>query len=348
MKILITGNLGYIGPVLSEYLNKNYLIGYDAGFFHKNSIFKKNKKDKNINNQIFGDIRKIKKKDLNKVDAVIHLAAISNDPMGNQFIKATEEINVIATKRLIKLCIASKVKSFVFASSCSTYGNSARKNNPKKEFSFLNPLTYYAKSKVKIENFAKKINLKNMNFTSLRFSTACGVSSKIRMDLVMNDFVASAVANKEINLLSNGKSWRPLIDVKDMCKAMAWAVKRKFDKKNQYLCLNVGRNQNNILISQLAYLVKKQFKGKIKVNLNKQGEVDKRSYKVNFDKYNKLVEKKYKITTSLETSIKNLKKFMIKNKFKTKNFRESKFSRLFFLKKLIKEKKINKNLYWLN
>ena len=116
MNILIIGHAGYIGPVLVDQLlkNKDYTLkGIDTEYFKKKNLFK-DKKYKNLKN-VFKDVRKISQTDLKNIDAIVYLAAISNDPMGNQFIKATEEINVIATKRLIKLCIASKVKSFVFA-----------------------------------------------------------------------------------------------------------------------------------------------------------------------------------------------------------------------------------------
>lgn len=352
MKLLITGNLGYVGTELTKYLknkNKNKkikIIGFDNGIF-EHCIFSKISPKPNVDIQIYSDLRNISAEHLNGIDAVVHLAAISNDPMGNKFKKITKDINFYATKKIINLAIKHKVKKFIFASSCSMYGNSLRNNEiAKNEKSKLRPLTAYAKSKVLIEKYIYKKRNNHTAFTCLRFSTACGVSDRLRLDLVVNDFVASAISRKKIELLSDGSSWRPLIDVKDMCKAIEWSILKKVSKNNEPLFLNVGTDKNNILIKDLAKLVQNIFKNKIKVKFNKNKIFDDRSYKVDFSLYKKLVPKKFHPSVGIDQSVKQIKDFLNFNKFKIKNFRQSKFSRLYYLNYLIEKNKLSKKIIW--
>jgi nucleoside-diphosphate-sugar epimerase len=344
--ILITGNQGYIGVELVKYLkkkNKNiFLLGYDTGYFKKNWFLKpKIKKNNKVNFQIQKDLRAKNFKTLErfKIDSIIHLSAVSNDPMGNSFKKPTREINTIYTKKLIDWAKGNNVKKFVFASSCSVYGFS-KKNC--KENSATNPLTEYAKSKLEIEKYLKKETNKNFKAVSLRFSTACGASDMLRLDLVLNDFVANAIASKEIKLLSDGNALRPLIDVIDMIKAFEWA--EKYNKKN-FISLNVGNDKMNYKIVELAYQVKKYLPAS-KISINREN-IDNRSYKVDFSLYKKLFSG-YSKMKNINYSIKNLIKILKIKKFKNKNFRLGSHMRLVSLKKQIKEKKIDKNLKILN
>src|SRR6185295_2373615 len=145
---------------------------------------------------------------------IIHLAAISNDPMGNKFEKVTLDINHAATIALAEKAKKAGVKHFVFASSCSVYGFA--EGGPRNEESPLDPLTAYARGKVQSEKDLKAMASKNFAVTCLRFATACGMSERLRLDLVLNDFVASAIATGQILILSDGTPWRPLISVDNM------------------------------------------------------------------------------------------------------------------------------------
>lgn len=344
MRLLITGNLGYIGTELTAYLKKKYkkyyIIGYDTGFFKKNLIKSNNYSySSKVDYQIDKDIRKLNKKDLNGIDAIIHLAALSNDPIGKKYQRLTKIINLDASKKLFNLASQKNVKKFIFASSCSVYGLGG--NKAKLENSSLSPLTDYAKSKIYFEKYAKKRNNK-IEFTSLRYSTACGVSSRIRLDLVLNDFVASALLNNKIELLSKGDAWRPLIDVHDMCRSIDWALQRS-GKKN--IIVNVGKNSNNIKIINLAKKVQKYFP-KLKLVINKKALSDKRSYKVDFSFFKKIAPR-YQPIKTLDQTIIELKKFL-KNKNIKKKFRESNLIRLRKLDNLQKKKQISKNLFWIH
>lgn len=344
-KILITGNLGYVGVVLAKYLKKKkknlFLIGYDVGYFNNNWFLKSESKKKYVDYQIRTDIRDQNFKELEKfkIDTIIHLAAVSNDPMGNFFKRPTREINTIYSKKLIDWAKRNSIKKFIFASSCSVYGFSKKICG---ENSKTNPLTEYAKSKLSIENYLKKNSNSNFKAVTLRFSTACGASDMLRLDLVLNDFVANAIALKKIRLLSDGNALRPLIDVIDMVKAFYWAY--QYNRKN-FLCVNVGNEKMNYKIVELAYLVKKYLRN-AKISINK-AKADSRSYKVNFSKYKRLFSG-YSKMKDAEYSVTNLIKMIRKTKFKNKNFRSGKFMRFVSLKKQISEKKISKNLRILN
>ena len=215
MRILITGSMGYVGPILTRHLRQKFpdaeLIGFDTAFFAHNLTGAARLPESLLDRVHFGDIRNFPPELLDGVDAVVHLAAISNDPMGKEFEGVTEAINEKASVALAQMAEQRGVGRFVFASSCSIYG--AAEGRPKRESDALNPLTAYARSKVAMENALRASNAGEMTVTCLRFATACGMSDRLRLDLVLNDFVASALATGEITVLSDGTPWRPLIDV---------------------------------------------------------------------------------------------------------------------------------------
>jgi nucleoside-diphosphate-sugar epimerase len=337
MNLLITGNKGYVGSFLTLFLkNKNYKIfGFDSCFF-KNNLVEKVKNDF-TQKQYKEDIRYLNEHHLENIDTVIHLCGLSNDPIGKRFEKVTDEINYQSSVKLFKLALKNNVKKFIFASSCSSYGFGG--NFSKTENSKINPLTAYAKSKVKFEKFLEKNKSKKIDIIILRFATACGVSPRLRLDLVLNDFVYSAVRNKKILIKSNGKPLRPLIDLEDMCKIIKWAI---HFKRKSFFIVNSGSNINNYSVYEIAMKVKKIFKHKIQIELNDKLPDDKRSYKVNFNKLkNNYPGFKPK---SLKKTILELK--VLCKKIVKKNKQKDNLIRLYYLRKLIKSGKLNKQLFW--
>jgi nucleoside-diphosphate-sugar epimerase len=161
---------------------------------------------------------------LEDVDAVVHLAAVSNDPIGNVYDEVTLAVNHKATVCLARDAKAAGARSFVLASSCSIYGVSG--DEVATEESPARPLTPYARSKWLAEQDLDQLADDGLSVTSLRFGTACGMSDRLRLDHVLNDFVASAIASQTITILSDGTPWRPLIHVSDMARAIEWAVSR--------------------------------------------------------------------------------------------------------------------------
>jgi len=341
-KILITGHLGYIGSPLIKFLKQNYpnckLIGFDTGYFSSDNL--STPPEILLDKEYIGDIRTIDENILKEIDTIIHLAAISNDPISNQFENITYDINYLASINLAKKSKLHGVKNFIFASSCSIYGfdDSGDVN----EKSNINPLTPYAKSKRLTEQDLEKLVDGNFKVTCLRFATACGMSDRLRLDLVLNDFVASAYVNNKIEILSDGTPWRPLINVKDMARAILWAINREGD---DYLVINVGSNEWNYQVKELAKLIQIHMP-QIEIIINENASPDKRSYKVNFDKFAKLAPKyapKIDINQTILELIQGLKDF----NFNNLEFRKSNLIRLNKINWLKENNLINNNLNWI-
>lgn len=338
--------MGYIGPILTAVLRENfvdaYIIGYDSGFYAHcltaASVFP----EVNVDLQYFGDVRNIPDNLLDGVDAVVHMAAISNDPMGNKFEQITNDINFNASINLAKRAIEKGVERFVFASSCSMYGFS--EGGARREGDELNPLTAYARSKASTENALEELDLHNATVTALRFSTACGMSTRLRLDLVLNDFVACAMTSKKITVLSDGSPWRPLIDVKDMARAIVWALTRNPLDAGRYLAINVGSDDRNYQVKDLAQAVADVVPGTT-VSINKDAPPDRRSYSVNFSLFKNLAPY-HQPQVSLEKTITELINGMRTINFKEENFRVSEFMRLKVLENHMSAGRLNSELYW--
>jgi nucleoside-diphosphate-sugar epimerase len=346
MKIIIAGNQGYVGPSVTNQLRATFpqaeLIGFDIGYFAHCLANPKHSPEVKLNAQVYGDIRRFPEHLLKDVDAVLDLAAISNDPMGNKYEEVTMDVNYRAAVNLARLCKENGVKKFVYASSCSMYG--AASEYPKKEEDELNPLTAYARSKVAAEKELEPLADDNFTVTCLRFATACGFTNRLRLDLVLNDFVAGALVNKEIGILSDGSPWRPMINTKDMARAFEWGVLREKSTGGSFLAVNTGSNEWNNQIKPLAEAVAAQIPG-VRVSVNKDAAPDKRSYRVNFDLYKSLAPDHQPIW-DLESTIREIKDNLLEMKFNDPNFRESSLIRLKVLKYLQDNGLINDNLEW--
>jgi nucleoside-diphosphate-sugar epimerase len=346
MKILITGNMGYVGPGVVSHLHQCYpnaeLIGFDSGYFAHCLTNVNYLPETKLTRQVFGDVRNFDSEILNGVDSVVYLAAISNDPMGNLFEDVTMDINYRAA---IKIAISAKergVKSFVFASSCSVYG--AAVDNAKVESDSLNPLTAYARSKIAAETDLEPLADSNFKITCLRFATACGFSNRLRLDLVINDFVAGAVTSKRIDILSDGTPWRPLINVLDMARAIEWAIIRKPENGGNFLAINTGSNNWNYQVKELAEVVAEVVEG-CKVTVNADAPPDKRSYRVNFDLYKKLAPD-HQPQFQLKPTIANLYESLVEMGFNDSNYRKSALMRLNVINQLKLNKILDEKLYW--
>lgn len=341
-RVLILGNLGYVGSELIKQLRTAhpdyYLAGFDTGFFSRFLTTDLFSADSFLNCQIYGDVRKTDELDLSQYDSIVALAAISNDPIGNKFEEVTLSVNCNSIVKIAKKAKTMGVKSFVFASSCSVYGCSDE--GERTEMSEVNPLTAYAKSKVNTENHLREFASNDFKVTCLRFATACGMSDRLRLDLVLNDFVASAIANNHIEILSDGTSWRPLINVKDMSLAIDWAMHRKGDA---FVIVNAGSNEWNFKVKELAEAVKEIFPD-ISISINKNAVQDKRSYRVNFDKFKKLAPE-HQPRYTLIKSIIELKEGLEKINFCDKEFRKSNYIRLNVINQLINRNIIDNNLF---
>jgi nucleoside-diphosphate-sugar epimerase len=337
MKILITGNLGYVGSELVKVLRRKYpdaiIVGYDIGFYAKQLTNKVFAPEIYIDQQIYGDVRNFPEEILEGVDTVVQLAAISNDPIGNKFEEVTLEVNHKAVVNIAKKAKKKGVKSIVFASSCSVYGFA--EEDARTETSQVNPLTAYAKSKVRAEKDLEDLADDNFKITCLRFATACGMSDRLRLDLVLNDFVAGAISAREISILSDGTPWRPLINVRDMARAIVWAHERDASNGGNYVVVNTGSNQWNYQVKELAYEINKILP-EINVSVNKDAQPDKRSYKVSFNKFKSLApdnQPEYNLNNTISDLIDGLSEI----NFNDKNFRQSRLVRLFVVNELLEK-----------
>mgnify|MGYP001313073734 CR=1 FL=1 len=346
MKILITGNLGYVGPLVVESLRSSYpdarLVGFDIGYFAHTLTTVSRSPEALLDVQYYGDVRRFPDELLQDIDVVVYLAAISNDPMGKEFEEITLDVNCKSAVRLARAAKEKGVKSFVFASSCSVYGFA--ESGLRTEDSELSPLTAYAKSKINAEQGLQHIANDDFCITSLRFSTACGFSSRLRLDLVLNDFVASAVTTGKIEILSDGTSWRPLIHVKDMAQAIEWAITRSIKRGGPFLAVNAGSNEWNYQVKELAEAVQRVIPD-VAMSINPDAVPDKRSYQVNFNLFKSLAPD-FIPKVILEDAVNDLHSGLGSIGFSDDNFRSSNLMRLNMLKNHKKSGRLNEQLEW--
>ncbi len=346
MKILVIGNMGYVGPGTVSQLRETYpnaeIIGFDIGYFANHLTNTDFLPEVKLDKQIIGDVRQFPAELLEGVDAITYLAAISNDPMGAQYEEVTMDVNYRSAVRIAKMARKAGVKKFVYASSCSIYG--AADDYAKTETDTLNPLTAYARSKVAAEKELEPLASKDFTITCLRFATACGMSNRLRLDLVLNDFVAGAIISKEINILSDGTPWRPLINVLDMALAFEWGIGRKASNGGEFLIVNTGTSSWNYQVKELAEAVGSIVPG-CNVTVKTDAPPDKRSYRVNFDLYKKLAPN-HQPKHDLYATIKELYESISAMQMTDPNFRDSKFMRLKILAGLRESGYLDENLRW--
>jgi nucleoside-diphosphate-sugar epimerase len=346
MRILITGNMGYVGPVLARHLRDRFpdaeLIGFDNGLFAHCLTTTGPLPETALDAQHFGDVREMPDALFEGCDAVVHLAAISNDPMGNRFEAVTEAINQDASLRVADQAHRAGVRAFVFASSCSVYGFA--ESGARREGDALNPLTAYARSKVGTEEGLRQRDLSGMTTTCLRFATACGMSDRCRLDLVLNDFVAGALASGEITVLSDGTPWRPLIDVRDMARAIEWAITRRPEQGGAFLVLNAGSDDRNHQVRELAEAVARAVPG-TRVSINTAAPPDRRSYRVDFSLFRGLAPD-HQPRENLAASIGGLVAGLRGTGFADRDFRDSGKIRLKTLSAHLEAGRLSPDLRW--
>jgi nucleoside-diphosphate-sugar epimerase len=346
MRVLITGNMGYVGPVVLRHLKARVpdieISGYDTGFFAHCLTTREGLPEICLREQVFGDVRDLPERLLESVDAVVHLAAISNDPMGKQFETPTEDINYRASVAVAERARDAGVKHFVFASSCSVYGFA--EGGPRRESDPLNPLTAYSRSKIATEEALAQMDAGDMVVTCLRFATACGMSDRLRLDLVLNDFVACALANGEISVLSDGSPWRPLIDVSDMARAIEWAISRSPENGGRFLAVNAGSDDWNFQVRDLAEAVAAELPG-IRISINHDAPPDKRSYRVDFSLFRALAPN-HQPRMTLPESVRMIRDGLQAIGFGDRDFRDSQWIRLHVLDRHMSEGRLSSELRW--
>ena len=346
MRILVTGNMGYVGPAVVRHFREQYpsatIDGFDNGYFAHCLTGVVELPERKLDSQSYGDVRDLDENVLKDYDVVVHLAAVSNDPMGSRFAAVTRAINQDTSARIGRAAAAAGVRNFVFASSCSVYG--VAEGGPRREGDPLNPVTDYAASKIGTETELEAID-GDMVVTCLRFATACGMSDRLRLDLVLNDFVACALATGEITVLSDGTPWRPLIDTADMARAIDWGATRTAANGGRFLVVNAGIDTANYQVRDLANAVAAAVPGTT-VNINTDAPADSRSYQVDFSKFVALAPHHLPQVT-LAQSIDELVTGLRRMGFADPDFRSSPLIRLRILQDHIASGRLSESLRWL-
>lgn len=278
MKIMLTGSRGYIGTVMAPMLVRagHEVVGVDTDLYRRSTF---GAWDESIRT-IVKDVRELEAAEVRGFDAVVHLAALSNDPLGDLNSQLTYDINHRASVRLAALAKEAGVPRFVFASSCSNYG--AAGDAPVSEESELHPVTAYGISKVRVEQDVGKLADEHFSPTFLRCATAYGASPRLRFDVVLNNLVAWAFASGKVFLKSDGTPWRPIVHIEDISRAFLAALEAPREVVHGQ-AFNVGRNDQNYRIREIAEIVKETVPG-CEISFAADAGPDKRNYRADFTK----------------------------------------------------------------
>ncbi|MDR1840324.1 MAG: NAD(P)-dependent oxidoreductase [Holophagales bacterium] len=338
-RILVTGNLGYIGSTMVPILvDAGYeATGFDAGYYEDCYLVEQKQK---LKRQIKKDLRDVTVDDLAGIDCVIHLAGLSNDPLGEFNPTLTHEINYAATMKLAECARQAGVRRFLYVSSQSVYGVSDTSREVDEDGE-KNPITAYAKTKWQCECDLKPLCSDDFVIAYLRPATAYGASPNLRTDIVFNQFVAYAFTNKLIEIKSDGSPWRPMTHIRDITAAFMACIETPAALiKNQ--AFNVGTPDNNYTVRDLATAAQKCVKG---AELTFTGEhTDSRSYRVSSNKLLTALKDYYKPQWSIEKGGDELMAFYNDVKFNKEIFNGDKTVRLKCLKRRIEQGTLDENL----
>ena len=323
MKVMVTGERGYIGSVLVPILKeKGYeVVGYDSGYFSENLLEQFDEDYLKITK----DIRDITREDLKGVDAIIHLAGLSNDPLGEFSPELTEDINCHGTTRLAEMAKDVGVSRFVYASSQSMYGISDTCNELDEDDSEKNPVTAYAIAKWNAEQQLHSMSTDDFVVTSLRPSTVFGASPRLRCDIVFNNLVACAYTTGIIEIMSDGSPWRPVVHIKDVCSAFIAGLEAPAASVSGR-AFNVGIPDGNFTVRDIAEAAQRSVPGS---ELIFTGEhTDPRTYRVSFKRILTELKDYYKPEWDLDMGGKELVEFFDRISFTEKQFRGQETIRL--------------------
>lgn len=328
MKVLLTGHEGYIGSVLTPLLLErgHEVTGLDSDLFADCTYYGELSDIKSFD----VDVRDAEAECLRGFDAIIHLAGLSNDPLGDYNPSLTKDINTDASVRLARLAKSAGVQRFLFASSCSTYG--AAGESFLDETAHFNPVTPYGHSKVDVEKQVSEIADDSFSPTYLRASTAYGLSPRIRFDLVVNNLVAWAFTTGEIHLKSDGSPWRPLVHVRDIALAYVSALEAPLDAVHMQ-AFNVGNTAENYQIRDVAEIVSQVVPGS-KIGFADDAGPDTRNYRVDCNRIS-LQLHSFKPQWTVRRGVEELYDAFCRNGLELKDFEGERYKRIAHIQKMI-------------
>ena len=342
MKIFVTGTEGYIGAILAPMLMNagHEVTGLDTGFYRDGWLYSNHKDTPVQPRMINKDLRDINASDLEGFDAVVHMAELSNDPLGQNNPEVTYKINHLGSVHIASLCKELKIERFVYTSSCSVYG--AGSGDFLDETSDVNPQTAYAECKASVERDVSELADDNFSPVYLRNATAYGASPRMRFDIVLNDLSGLAWTEKKIAMISDGSPWRPLVHVQDICKAIQCALTAPRESIHNQV-FNVGTNEENYRVREIAEIVGETFPG-CEVTFGDSGG-DNRSYRVNFDKINSELPG-FSCDWTASRGAEQLKSVFEQIDMSAQVFKSDPFTRLKQLKYLISTEQIDGDFFW--
>jgi nucleoside-diphosphate-sugar epimerase len=343
MKILVTGTEGYIGTRLAPLLlaDGHEVVGLDTGYYRDGWLYSPTPQPYITPRLINKDLREIGPKDLEGFDAVVHLAELSNDPLGENKPEVTYKINHLGSVNIATVAKQAGVKRFVYASSCSVYGLGT--GNWLDETSPVNPQTAYARCKVMVERDVTPMAGPDFSVTFLRNATAFGASPRMRFDIVINDLCGLAWTKKKIAMTSDGSPWRPVVHVEDICRAVRLVLQAPTSAVNGEV-FNVGSNEENYRVREIAETIARVFPGcELSVGTSSG---DNRSYRVNFDKIRKHLPE-YRCEWSTERGARELRALFERIEMSPDTFGFRAFTRLKQLRYLSATGQLDDEFRWL-
>jgi nucleoside-diphosphate-sugar epimerase len=343
MKLLVTGVEGYIGCLLAPFLQArgHEMVGVDTGYYRDGWLFSDRALVPGFPRTLNRDIRQLEPEDLQGLDAVVHLAELSNDPLGENNRELTYRINHQASVRLARLAREAGVKRFVYTSSCSVYGM-ADGGAAMTEQSPTNPQTAYADCKTLVERDVGSLAGPGFSPTFLRNATAYGASPRMRFDIVLNNLCGIAATTGRIVMTSDGTPWRPLVHVLDICQAVACALEAPRDSIHGEI-FNVGHDQDNYQIREIAQIVADAYPG-CEVSFGPAGG-DNRSYRVSFAKIHSQLPG-FRCAWDARKGAAQLRKVFDRIGLDRATFEARPFTRLKQLKYLTASGQLDEQLFW--
>jgi nucleoside-diphosphate-sugar epimerase len=342
MKILITGTEGYIGARLAPWLHAHGhdVCGLDIGLYRDGCLYLDPPGLPFAPRTVYKDLRTVTSADFEGFDAVVHLAELSNDPLGQNRPEITFRINHEGSVRIAKAAREAGVRRFVYASSCSVYGVGSGEFLD--ETSPTNPQTAYAQCKVLVERDVMPMADERFCVVFLRNATAYGPSPRMRFDIVLNDLCALAWTRRKIAMVSDGSPWRPIVHVEDVCDAMRCAVEAPADAVNGQI-FNVGDTRENFRVREIAQIVAEAFPG-CEVSAGPPSQ-DNRSYRVSFDKIAARLPG-FAARWTARRGAEELRRLFERIEFSPEVYDFRAFTRLRQLKYLQRTNQIDEDLFW--